>query len=179
MNDPLQRPARRFVVMGVSGCGKSAIGKLLAKQLGVTYVEGDDAHPPANIAKMASGTALDDDDRRAWLLQLQGRLRHAHEQGESMVLSCSALKLSYRDLLREGDPALVFLHLDGSPALIAERMAARKHHFMPPSLLQSQFRDLQPLQQTELGSRFDIDRSETAIVADMLGWIASRFPVAR
>lgn len=160
--------------MGVSGCGKSAIGKLLAQRLGVAYVEGDDEHPPANIAKMVAGISLGDEDRQEWLLRLRARIAEAREHDSSLVLTCSALKRRYRDLLRQGDPGLVFLHLEGTPALIAQRMATRKGHFMPRSLLQSQFRDLQVLQKTELGSRFEIDQPESAIVDDIIEWINIR-----
>jgi gluconokinase len=173
----LPTPAsRRYVVMGVSGCGKSAVGKLLAQRLGVDYVEGDDDHPPENIAKMAAGRALDDVDRYDWLARLRDRIADARSAHRSLVLTCSALKHAYRDLLRQGDSALVFLHLDGSRALIATRMAARANHFMPSTLLESQFRDLQPLRETETGSRFDIDKPEAAIVDDMLAWMDARLP---
>lgn len=150
------RPPQRWVVMGVSGCGKSEIGRLLAERLGVPHFEGDDDHSPANIAKMAAGTPLTDADRHDWLLLLQARLRDATVRGQGLVLSCSALKRRYRDLLRAGDPQLYFVHLDGPRELIAERMRARPGHFMPVSLLDSQLRDLEPLQEDERGVRADI-----------------------
>jgi gluconokinase len=147
----------RWVVMGVSGCGKSTIGQALATANGVPFVEGDQFHPPANVAKMSAGVPLNDDDRADWLLALQEQIRAARLRGEGLVISCSSLKRRYRDLLREGDPALRFAHLDGPKELIAARMQARSNHYMPTSLLDSQFRDLEPLQQDEAGITLDIE----------------------
>lgn len=141
----------RWVIMGVSGCGKSTIGQALAAHHGVAFVEGDEYHPPANVAKMSAGLALDDHDRAGWLLALQAELRAAAEQGVGLVVSCSSLKRRYRDVLRAGDPALRFAHLAGARELIAARMQARADHYMPPSLLDSQCRDLEPLQTDEAG----------------------------
>lgn len=159
---------RRWVVMGVSGCGKSAIGSLLAHRLGVSHVEGDADHPPANIEKMSAGIPLNDEDRIGWLMILQARVKQATEEGRGMVLSCSALKRRYRDLLRGGDPDLVFLHLAGDRALIAERMQARSNHFMPLQLLDSQFRDLEPLQPDERGIAVSIVLTPEQIVDEAL-----------
>lgn len=155
---------QRFVVMGVSGCGKSEIGRRLAERLAINYAEGDDDHPADNVAKMAAGGPLDDADRLAWLLVLESKIRAAAEKKEGLVLSCSALKRRYRDLLRAGDPALVFVHLDGPRALIAMRMQARPNHFMPLSLLDSQFRDLEPLAPDERGIRLDIRTAPDQLV---------------
>jgi len=159
---------QRWVVMGVSGCGKSEIGRLLAERLGVPHVEGDSDHPPANIAKMAAGIPLDDADRQGWLQLLQARIRAAAEQGRGLVLSCSALKRRYRDILREGDPQLVFVHLSGDRELIAARMQARSGHFMPVKLLDSQFRDLEPLGADERGIRLDIRNAPEDLVDQVL-----------
>ena len=160
-------PAVRWVVMGVSGCGKSAVGSLLASALGVPYVEGDDVHPPENVAKMAAGIALDDADRACWLDALRQRIATAHAQGSGLVVSCSALKRSYRDLLRGGDPALRFAHLDG-PRELLERRMQRPGHFMPPSLLDSQLRTLQPLEPDEAGIVLDISQPLAALVEQIL-----------
>ncbi|MEU5369868.1 gluconokinase [Streptomyces sp. NPDC005951] len=142
------------VVMGVAGTGKTTIGPLLAAALGVPYAEGDDFHPPANIAKMSAGTPLDDDDRRPWLDAIGA---WAHERaGLGGVVSSSALKRFYRDRLRDGAPDALFLHLTGDRALIEERMADRKGHFMPTALLDSQFATLQPLQADEAGVSVDV-----------------------
>ncbi|UOD33678.1 gluconokinase [Massilia violaceinigra] len=155
--------------MGVSGCGKSTVGQALAQELGVPFVEGDQFHPPANVAKMSAGMPLDDDDRAGWLLALQARIREARAGGAGLVLSCSALKRRYRDLLREGDPALRFAHLDGPRELIAARMRARAGHYMPPSLLDSQLRDLEALQSDEAGVLLDIGSAPGQQVARILG----------
>lgn len=162
------QPPQRWVVMGVSGCGKSEIGARLAGRLGVPYAEGDSDHPPANIAKMAAGTPLDDTDREAWLKCLQRRIAVARQAERGLVLSCSSLKRRYRDILRQGDPALIFIHLDGSRALIAARMQSRSGHFMPVALLDSQFRDLEPLMADERGLRVDIALAPEQIVECIL-----------
>lgn len=161
-------PPKRWVVMGVSGSGKSAIGQRLAARLSVEYVEGDADHPPANIAKMAAGMPLTDEDRYGWLLLLQERIRKAAEQGKSLVLTCSALKRRYRDILRQGDPYLAFVHLDGDRDLIAQRMQARSGHFMPVTLLDSQFRDLEPLQPDERFVRLDIRMTPEAMIDEVV-----------
>lgn len=159
-----------MVVMGVSGCGKSDIGQRLATALGLPFVEGDAWHSPDNIAKMAAGIPLTDDDRAVWLATLRGQIANS----EALVLSCSALKRRYRDLLREGDPALFFIELDGSRALIEDRMRARRGHFMPTSLLDSQFRDLEPLQPDEAGLRVDISGSLASITEAILADLNAR-----
>lgn len=158
----------RWVVMGVSGCGKSTVGEALASARGVSFVEGDQFHPAANVAKMSAGQALDDDDRADWLLALRAKVAEARQAGVGLVLSCSSLKRSYRDLLRAADPALRFAHLSGPRELIAERMRARVGHYMPPSLLDSQFRDLQPLQADEAGITLAITEPPAQLVARIL-----------
>jgi gluconokinase len=131
-----------IVVMGVCGAGKSSVGRALAERLRLRYIEGDEFHPPANVAKMAAGTPLNDDDRAGWLDTLAGLLGEAAVQGEAVVLSCSALKRAYRDRLRGGAPfTLVYLH--GERATLEARMAVRQDHFMPASLLDSQLATLE------------------------------------
>jgi gluconokinase len=159
---------RRWIVMGVSGCGKSEIGSRLAKRLGIAYVEGDDDHPPHNIEKMAAGIPLDDNDRQTWLLILQARIKGARLRETGLVLSCSSLKRRYRDLLRGGDPDLVFVHLAGERELIKSRMQARPNHFMPPVLLDSQFRDLEPPQHDERAIVLDIRKMPGQLVEEIL-----------
>lgn len=151
--------------MGVSGSGKSTVGMKLAHRLGVPFVDADALHPPANIAKMASGEPLDDDDRRPWLDQV-GEWLAGHRGGG--VVSCSALKRAYRDQLRAHCPQVRFLHLAGSPALIGVRLAARTGHFMPAALLRSQFDALEPLGADESGVTLSVDRDADAIVEDYL-----------
>lgn len=147
----------RWVIMGVSGCGKSEVGTRLATRLGITLFEGDAVHSPENVAKMAAGTPLTDVDRQGWLALLRDRIREAREADASLVLSCSALKRAYRDILRQGDPDLVFVHLHGDRDVIANRMQSRPGHFMPVSLLESQLRDLELPGEDERVIRIDIE----------------------
>lgn len=151
----------RVVIMGVAGCGKSALGAGVAAEMGIPYREGDDLHPAANVARMAAGIPLTDDDRWPWLDRVAEVLRRE----APVVVSCSALRRAYRDRLRDhaGGP-VCFVHLSGSRALIAERMAARKGHFMPLTLLDSQFAALEPPGQDE-ALTVDIDRPLRRLVA--------------
>ncbi|SCX21709.1 Thermoresistant gluconokinase [Agrobacterium rosae] len=132
-----------IIVMGVSGCGKSTVGEELAEQLGVPFMEGDKLHPQSNVDKMAAGQPLNDDDRWPWL-DLVGAELHKGYEADGIVVSCSALKKTYRDRLRDacGGP-LAFVYLEGSEALLTERMGARTGHFMPLSLLQTQLATLE------------------------------------
>lgn len=155
----------RWVVMGVSGCGKSTVGQALADANSVPFIEGDQYHPPANVAKMSAGIPLTDEDRADWLLALQAQIRAARSRGEGLVISCSALKRRYRNLLRQGDPLLRFAHLSGAKELIAARMQERVGHYMPTSLLDSQFRDLEPLQDDEAGITLDIETPPADLIA--------------
>jgi gluconokinase len=132
------------LVMGVSGVGKTTIGAALAKALGWTYLDADDYHPAANVAKMAAGTPLEDADRWPWLERINQELLSLERQEKSAVLSCSALKESYRDKLRGGVKQLEVVYLHGEPGLIQKRAETRQHRFMPAALLQSQLRTLEP-----------------------------------
>jgi gluconokinase len=128
-----------YVVMGVCGSGKSLIGARLARELDIEFVEGDGLHPPENVQRMTAGIPLTDDDRRGWLIAIATRLREAKRAGVGLVVSCSALKRRYRDLLRSnGEVDVRFVYLAGSQVLLAERLANRRGHFMPPALLESQ-----------------------------------------
>ncbi len=158
----------RIVVMGVSGCGKSTVGRLIAEGLGVGYVEGDELHPAENVARMAAGIALTDDDRLGWLQALAERLADARARDQGLVLSCSALKRSYRDILRGGAPDIRFVHLHGDRAVLAARMALREDHYMPASLLDSQLATLEPPAPDEAALGFDIEQSPETIVRDAL-----------
>lgn len=155
------QPAELLVVMGVSGSGKSTVGAAIAQRLRVPFADADDFHTPANIAKMSAGQPLDDDDRHPWLESI-GEWLAAHPDGG--VMSCSALKRTYRDQLRRHAPRTRFLHLDGSPQVIAERQASRPGHFMPASLLLSQFATLEPLGPDEAGLVLGVDQDVDAIV---------------
>jgi gluconokinase len=137
---PAAPPPLHVVVMGVAGCGKSVVGEQLAARLGLPLVEGDDFHPPENIQKMRAGAPLTDADRDGWLRRLAQELR-AHPQGA--VLTCSALKRSYRDTLRSAVSPLHFVHLALTAHQALERVAARTDHFYPPSLVASQFETLE------------------------------------
>jgi gluconokinase len=157
-----------YVVMGVSGSGKSLIGARLAHELHVEFVEGDDLHPPDNVRRMAAGIPLTDTDRKGWLMAIAARLREAKRAGTGLVASCSALKRSYRDLLRSsGDARVQFVYLAGTRALLAERMANRPGHFMPPSLLDSQLVILEEPSPDEHAWVCDIREAPEAIVADL------------
>lgn len=153
--------------MGVSAVGKTTVGELLAGRIGVEYADADAFHPQANIDKMSSGAPLTDDDRWPWLRAIGEWLRSHVATGG--VVSCSALKRAYRDVLVAAEPSVRFLHLDGDPDVIRRRIAERKHHFMPPSLIDSQLDTLEPLQDDEPGTAYDLTKSPDAIVAEFLG----------
>ncbi|MHC6595189.1 gluconokinase [Arthrobacter sp. C152] len=160
-----------LVVMGVSGCGKSTVGALLAGRLGIAFLDGDDFHPAANKEKMAAGIPLTDDDRAPWLARigqlLAGGGPGADDDGGTTVppvVACSALKRRYRDLLRSSAPGVVFVHLTGSAALIAARMDARAHEFMPRTLLESQLATLEQLEPDEAHILADISLEPAALV---------------
>lgn len=156
--------------MGVSGSGKSTVGAALAQRLRVPFVDTDALHPPANIAKMAAGEPLDDDDRYPWLERV-GEWLARHPDGG--VASCSALKRKYRDQLRAHCPRVGFLHLRGSSELIRSRIAARTGHFMPAELLRSQLHALQPLGADEAGVTVDICQGVEAIIDAFVAGSAS------
>jgi gluconokinase len=156
------------VVMGVSGVGKTTIGKRLAEALGARLLEGDDFHPKANIEKMSRGEALTDADRKPWLERLAAELDASRAKGESVVLTCSALRRSYRDILRAGHDDVEFVFLDAAQSVIQKRIDARKGHFMPPSLLDSQFAALERPGTDERAVRGDATQPPEAIVASVL-----------
>jgi gluconokinase len=156
----------RAVIMGVTGCGKSSVGTALAPLFGATYIDGDALHPPANLAKMSAGIPLDDADREPWLVKVGQALRAA--DGPTLI-GCSALKRRYRDLLRAvAGEDVVFLHLTGEREVIAAHLAARKGHFMPPSLLDSQVAALEPLQADETGFAVDVGQPFEKVVAEAM-----------
>ena len=135
---------RALVVMGVAGCGKSTVGIALCERVGARMIEGDAFHPEGNIRKMSAGIPLDDADRAGWLARLGAELAKAVADGETVVLACSALKRRYRDMLRAAVPELGFVYLELAPDEARERVAHRSGHFMPATLIESQFRDLEP-----------------------------------
>ena len=144
------------VVMGVSGAGKTAVGSALAARLGCGFFDADDFHPEANVAKMASGVPLTDEDRRPWLARLNALLREHEMRGASAVLACSALRQAYRDRLAAGLAHCRIVYLKGSAEMIGARLARRSNHYMPASLLQSQFAALEPPAQA-----IEIDAAES------------------
>jgi gluconokinase len=154
--------------MGVSGSGKSVIGSTFARALGVDFVEGDDYHSAANVERMSSGVALTDDDRAQWLRSLAVRIGEAKDSGIGLVVSCSALKRSYRDILRVAASELRFVFLQGPRALLAERLASRRGHYMPPSLLESQLATLEEPSPDEQAWVCDIRESPEDIVAALM-----------
>jgi gluconokinase len=157
-----------YVVMGVSGCGKSLIGSALARALDIDFVEGDDYHSVGNVQRMASGIPLTDDDRAQWLRSLAARLREAKDAGTGLVMTCSALKRSYRNVLRAGAGDVRFVFLRGPRALLAERISGRHGHFMPPSLLDSQLGTLEAPTADEGAWVCDISESPQDLVAGLL-----------
>jgi gluconokinase len=169
MDSPPSIPATTsIVVMGVSGSGKTSAARELTRQLGWEYIEGDDLHPEANVAKMAAGQPLDDEDRWPWLRRIAEVIGEREAAGTSLVLTCSALKRSYRDLLRDGHPSVWFAHMEVSQQVLADRLAQRRGHYMPPSLLDSQLATLEPLAEDEPGDVIAGDCPLTESVTELL-----------
>ena len=164
-------PPPSIVVMGVSGSGKTTVGRELARLLHVPFVDADDLHPQSNRDKMAGGTPLTDDDRRPWLLTVGQTIRDQVQAGRGVVVACSALRRRYREAIAEEAGAAVrFAHLSGGVELIRERMEARPDHFMPSALLDSQLETLEPLASDENGSVFAIDAPPAAVAARVRDW---------
>jgi gluconokinase len=154
-----------LIFMGVAGSGKTTVGKLFAEKAGAVFYEGDDFHPPENVAKMRAGIPLTDADREAWLKTLRQIVVDALAKEEFSVLTCSALKAKYRDTLAAGDPRVKFVHLTGPTHLIEERLKSRRGHFMPPTLLASQLATLEPPADALV---FSCEKSPAEIVAELL-----------
>jgi gluconokinase len=154
--------------MGVSGSGKSTIADSLAERLGWRYEDGDRFHPPGNVAKMSAGHPLTDQDRWPWLQAIADEIDRVCQSGERAVIACSALKRAYRDILVHGRRDVRIVFLNGTQDLIAARLAARKGHFMPPGLLDSQFRTLEPPGPDETPVTVSIDASVEAVVDDII-----------
>lgn len=157
-----------LVVMGVSGSGKSTIAERLAARLDWKYEDGDRFHPPSNVAKMSAGQPLTDEDRGPWLQAIADEIDRLCQSGEHAVIACSALKRSYRDILVHGRHDVRIVYLDGTQPLIASRLAQRKNHFMPPGLLDSQFRTLEPPGAAENPVTASIDAPVATIVDDII-----------
>ena len=160
--------------MGVSGCGKTTIGRALAKAVGGCFVEGDDFHPASNVKKMSAGIALQDTDRREWLLRLREAMERRCARGPVCFVACSALKKAYRDFLRRAKVDVKFIFLTGPPDLIRRRMERRKGHFMPPKLLRSQFTTLEPPRDAVVVDITPSPEEITQLLLDKLGLAADR-----
>lgn len=161
-----------IVVSGVAGSGKTTVGRALAQQLGVPFTDADDLHPPANVAKMAGGTPLDDTDREPWLDAVADWIGAAEHDRGGGVIACSALKRSHRDQLRRGHRSVWFVQLVAEPAVLARRMVERRDHFMPPGLLGSQLADLQPLAPDEPGTIVDAALSPGRVIGVVMTALA-------
>jgi carbohydrate kinase (thermoresistant glucokinase family) len=160
--------------MGVSAAGKSTVGRLLATDLGLAFLDADDLHPASNRAKMSAGTPLTDDDRMPWLDRVSDEL--AARSASGAVIACSALRRVYRDRIRERVPGVVFVHLHGSDALLAERAAGRTDHFMPPSLLRSQLDTLEALDADEVAVVVDVGRPPVELARAAVEWLETHRP---
>lgn len=164
MDAPLRAPVH-VVVMGVSATGKTTVAKALAEMLSLEFIEGDDFHTPHNLKKMAEGDPLTDEDREPWLRTLASMIEQRDAAGVSTVLTCSALRRPYRDILRTAKQDLYFIHLHADFDCLLERMSQREKHFMPSSLLQSQFDTLEPLEDDEEGAVVDVSPPLEQVVA--------------
>jgi gluconokinase len=178
MSDDDSGAPTTIVVMGVSGSGKSTVAAGLVDRLGWGFAEGDDFHPRANVEKMRSGRPLDDDDRWPWLRTLAAWIGEHERAGKSVVVTCSALKRSYRDLLCDGHPSVWFAHVTADADLLRERVEGRTGHYMPSSLLESQLATLQPLQDDEPGASISAAGSPDDVVDALLAALrAERGPL--
>ena len=160
--------------MGVSGSGKSTVGALLAEKLSAVFIDGDVLHPRANIAKMAAGTPLDDADRKPWLEAIGRKLAQAG--AESLVIACSALKKSYRDIIRAADQSVQFVSLEGAYELLSQRLADRRGHFMSPLLLKSQLETLEPLASNERGFALNVAEKPEELAGKAAALLTSAGP---
>jgi carbohydrate kinase (thermoresistant glucokinase family) len=156
---------KAIVVMGVSGSGKTTVARLLAERLGWAFAEADEFHSPANVAKMRAGIPLTDDDRAPWLAAIADRIDSARDANEPIVVTCSALKRRYRDIIAGSRPDVALVYLKGDYDTIVQRMAARPHHYMPVSLLKSQFEALEEPGADEHAILLDIRRSPEELAA--------------
>ena len=168
MGDDSSETPCALIVMGVSGSGKSTIGEKLAQRLGWSYEDGDKFHPLSNVAKMSAGQPLTDEDRGPWLQAIANEIDRVCEAREHAVIACSALKRAYRDILMHGRHDVRIIYLKGTQDLIAGRLALRKGHFMPPGLLASQFRTLEPPDASENPVTASIDAPVETIVDDIV-----------
>ncbi len=163
-----------LIIMGVQGCGKSTIGKMLAQERGQPFFDGDDLHSSSNTAKMSAGIPLTDEDREPWLASIAVLIAAQYERGNAAVVACSALKRSYRDILRSTVPCTKFIHLSGPFDVLFERIGGRHHEYMPPILLTSQFETLQELQEDEAGTVVSVELTPQEIVDQAQAYLAAK-----
>ncbi|HET9760613.1 MAG TPA: gluconokinase [Nocardioidaceae bacterium] len=169
-----RRKPMHIVVMGVSATGKTSVGELLAEELGCEFVEGDSLHPRRNIEKMEAGTPLTDEDRWPWLQAIADLVAVRDHEGTSTVVTCSALKRKYRDILRDAAPTF-FVHLDAPFQVLEARMQQRTKHFMPTSLLRSQFDTLEPLDEDESGAVVDVSPPIDEVVEEAVNAVRTHY----
>ena len=174
-----RQSARVAVIMGVSGSGKTTVGAALARRLGWLFQEGDALHPPENIAKMKAGHPLDDEDRAPWLAAVASRIDQWRDDGKCGVVACSALKRRYRDIIIGGRADVRLIYLEGSRTLIGERLAQRRDHFMPASLLDSQFAALEPPAAEEDAITVSVDAPVDTMVAQLAAALATGHDLQR
>ncbi|MDX3928320.1 MAG: gluconokinase [Shinella sp.] len=181
----MHRPAENgnkpiaVIVMGPSGVGKTTTAELISQRLGWAFAEGDTFHPPANIEKMSAGIPLDDADRAPWLEKIRNWISEEAEAGRNVVITCSALKRSYREILSNATADVRFVELVADPDLVAERMAHRKGHFMPASLLASQYATLEDLHEDENGVKVAVDAPPETVVDRALSALGLTSPAKR
>jgi gluconokinase len=165
-------PSITLVLMGVSGVGKSTVMAALEERMNARFAEGDDFHPESNVRLMRAGTALTDEDRRPWLRSIAEWIGGCERDVVDGVVTCSALRRRYRDLLRDGHPSVRFVHLTLGPAALEQRVASREGHYMPASLLESQLETLEPLGSDEPGIEIDAGQKPSEIAAAIVRWVA-------
>lgn len=173
VNIAVRHKVQHVVVMGVSGCGKTTVAQALSEQLAAQFGEADRLHPQANVDKMTTGHPLDDEDRWPWLDLVADWMDQQSRAGHLPIVSCSALKRRYRDRLRDRLGEIAFVHLAGPRATILRRMQDRTGHFMPAALLDSQFADLEPLQEDEFGVTVDVTLPGQAVVERARCWLTA------
>ena len=169
-----RRKPMHIVVMGVSATGKTTVGRGIAEELGCDFIEGDELHPSANIKKMSQGIPLTDEDRWPWLQAIAEMVAVRNHEGKSTVVTCSALKRAYRDVLRDAAPTL-FVHLEAPFAVLEKRMSQRTKHFMPTALLQSQFDTLEPLADDEAGVVLDVSVPLDEVIEEAVNAVRTHY----
>lgn len=164
----MEGPPRQLIIIGVAGSGKTTVGRELARRLGCPFADADDFHPASNVARMAAGIPLTDHDRWPWLEAIAAWIRARAAAGETAVVTCSALKRAYRDVLRAASPDTCFVHLTAAREILEARIGARRGHFMPAALLASQLATLEPLAAHEPGIAVDVAPPPQEVVSEIV-----------